>query len=88
MHPREALDVAAESRAFFTEGGVSLAGDQATKTRAALDFFARQLATPAVSGRPTALRVRVRDRARAARPLRPALLETAACKSRASPTRP
>lgn len=41
--PEEAFDVAAESRAFLTERGVSLEGDQATKTRAALDFFARQL---------------------------------------------
>ena len=42
--PGEAFDVAAESRAFLTKRGVSLAGDQATKTRAALDFFAHQLA--------------------------------------------
>jgi len=42
--PDEAFDVAAEARAFLTERGVSLAGDQATKTRAALDFFAQQLA--------------------------------------------
>jgi hypothetical protein len=45
--PGEAFEVAAESRAFLTERGVSLAGDQATKTRAALDFFARQLGAPA-----------------------------------------
>jgi len=42
--PDEAFDVAAESRAFLTERGVSLDGDQETKTRAALDFFARRLA--------------------------------------------
>lgn len=43
--PDEAFDVAAESRAFLTERGVSLDGDQQTKTRAALDFFARKLVT-------------------------------------------
>lgn len=44
--PGEAFEVAGETRAFLTERGISLAGDQATKTRAALDFFARQLAAP------------------------------------------
>ena len=43
--PDEAFEVAAEARAFLTKRGVSLAGDQSTKTRAALDFFARQLVT-------------------------------------------
>ena len=43
--PEEAFDVAAASREFLTKRGVSLEGDQATKTRAALDFFARRLAT-------------------------------------------
>ena len=42
--PNEAFEVAAESRAFLATRGVSLAGDQATKTRAALEFFARRLA--------------------------------------------
>jgi hypothetical protein len=42
--PDEAFEVAAETRAFLAKRGVSLAGDQATKTRAALDFFARRLA--------------------------------------------
>jgi hypothetical protein len=43
--PEEAFRVAAEARAFLAERGVSLAGDQATKTRAALEFFARRLAS-------------------------------------------
>jgi hypothetical protein len=43
--PDEAFQVAADARAFLTKRGVSLVGDQATKTRAALDFFAQQLAT-------------------------------------------
>ncbi|HSF62722.1 MAG TPA: hypothetical protein VLA69_13575 [Gaiellaceae bacterium] len=41
--PEEAFDVAARARAFLGERGVSLAGDQQTKTRAALEFFARRL---------------------------------------------
>jgi hypothetical protein len=36
----EAMQVAAESRAFLTELGVDLAGDQETKTRTALQYFA------------------------------------------------
>lgn len=41
--PDEAFAVAAESRAFLTKRGVSLAGDQAAKTRTALEFFAHRL---------------------------------------------
>ena len=36
----EAMQVAAESRAYLTELGVDLAGDQETKTRTALEYFA------------------------------------------------
>ena len=42
--PGEAFQVAAESRAFLTEKGVDLGGEQETKTRKALEFFAGQLA--------------------------------------------
>jgi hypothetical protein len=42
--PRQAFDVAAESRAFLTGRGVDLSGEQQTKTKTALQFFARQLA--------------------------------------------
>ena len=42
--PHEVFGVAAEARAFLTKRGVRLAGDQATKTRTALEFFARRLA--------------------------------------------
>ena len=42
--PDEAFDVAAEARAFLTKRGIDLEGDQATKTRAALEFFAGRLA--------------------------------------------
>ena len=38
--PGEAFQVAAESRAFLSDHGISLAGEQETKTRKALDFFA------------------------------------------------
>jgi hypothetical protein len=38
--PDEALAVAAESRAFLLERGVDLGGDQQTKTRTALEYFA------------------------------------------------
>jgi hypothetical protein len=39
--PGEAFQVAAELRAFLTERGVDLSGEQQTKTRAALEFFAQ-----------------------------------------------
>jgi hypothetical protein len=42
--PDEAFDVAARSRAFLHERGVNLFGEQQTKTRTALEYFAAQLA--------------------------------------------
>ena len=46
--PAEAFQVAAETRAYLTERGVSLSGEQQTKTRTALEFFSSELApTPA-----------------------------------------
>ena len=41
--PAEAFQVAAEARAFLTERGIDLSGEQETKTRKALDFFAKPL---------------------------------------------
>ncbi|TDC52899.1 adenylate cyclase [Jiangella ureilytica] len=41
--PAEALNVAAESRAFLGERGIDLGGVQLTKTRTALAYFAQQL---------------------------------------------
>ena len=38
--PAEAFQAAAESRAFLTRRGVDLAGEQETKTKKALEFFA------------------------------------------------
>lgn len=40
--PAEAFQVAAESRAFLSERGIKLSGAQTTKTRKALQFFAKQ----------------------------------------------
>ena len=41
--PTEAFDVAARTRAFLAKRGVNLGGEQETKTRTALDFFAAEL---------------------------------------------
>ena len=41
--PNEAFQVAAETRAFLISHGVDLGGDQQTKTKTALDYFAGQL---------------------------------------------
>jgi hypothetical protein len=36
--------VAAETRVYLSERGIDLSGEQQTKTRTALEFFARELA--------------------------------------------
>jgi hypothetical protein len=41
--PSEAFQVAAETRAFLTERGVDLTGEQQTKTKKALQFFSKRL---------------------------------------------
>jgi hypothetical protein len=41
--PTEAYQVSGEARAFLAERGVSLGGEQQTKTRTALEFFAGRL---------------------------------------------
>jgi hypothetical protein len=41
--PNEAFQVAAEARAYLSERGVEVTGEQAPKTRRALDYFSRQL---------------------------------------------
>ena len=41
--PGEAFQVSAEMRAFLTERGVDMSGEQETKTRKALEFFAAHL---------------------------------------------
>jgi hypothetical protein len=40
--PAEAFDVAARTRAFLTKQGIDLTSEQQTKTRTALEFFAKQ----------------------------------------------
>ena len=41
--PSEAFQVAAETRAFLTQRGVDVAGEQETKTKKALEFFSERL---------------------------------------------
>ena len=41
--PSEAFQVAAETRAFLTQKGVDLTGEQQTKTKKALTYFSKQL---------------------------------------------
>ena len=41
--PSEAFQVAAEARAFLTQRGVDLSGEQETKTKKALEFFSKRL---------------------------------------------
>jgi hypothetical protein len=43
--PTEAFIAAAESKAFLAERGIDLLAEQQTKTRTALEFFARELVT-------------------------------------------
>jgi hypothetical protein len=42
--PSEAFQVAAETRAYLVERGVDLSGEQATKTKKALEYFSKRLA--------------------------------------------
>jgi hypothetical protein len=44
--PTETFQVAAEARAFLASRGVDLEGEQQTKTRTALEFFAKQTPGP------------------------------------------
>jgi hypothetical protein len=50
--PGEALQVAGEARAMLASKGIDLTGEQRTKTKTALEFFARELAAggPAATG--------------------------------------
>jgi hypothetical protein len=41
--PKDAVETALASRAFLVKQGVDLSGEQQTKTRTALDFFAKEL---------------------------------------------
>ena len=50
--PKEAFDAAAEARAFLASRGVELGGEQQTKTRMALEFYAKNLPGAANGKRP------------------------------------
>ncbi len=41
--PKEAIDVASESKEFLESRGVNLQGEQQTKTKAALEYFVDEL---------------------------------------------
>ena len=41
--PSETFQVAAEARAFLTQKGVELTGEQQTKTKKALEYFSTRL---------------------------------------------
>jgi hypothetical protein len=41
--PNEAFQIAAETRAFLSSHGIDLSGEQATKTKKALEFFSKHL---------------------------------------------
>jgi hypothetical protein len=41
--PGEAFEVAAKSRAFLIENGIDISGEQATKTKKALEFYSQML---------------------------------------------
>ena len=47
--PSQAFDVAAETKAFLAGRGIDLAGEQQTKTKTALEFFASELREQAVN---------------------------------------
>ena len=49
--PSEGFQVAAETRAYLAARGVELGGEQQTKTRTALEFFAHQLKTASEDGK-------------------------------------
>ncbi len=46
--PAEAFEIAAETKAFLTEHGIDLTGEQETKTKKALQFFSQQLKSGAM----------------------------------------
>lgn len=47
--PPEAFQVAAEAKAFLANKGIDTTGEQTTKTRTALEFFANELTSPGQS---------------------------------------
>ena len=49
--PAEAFEAAAETRAFLAGAGIDLLGEQQTKTRTALEFFAKEISGAATATR-------------------------------------
>ncbi len=52
--PAETMQVATETRLFFADHGIDLSGTQETKTKSALQFFAKELRPAEVPPRPMA----------------------------------
>jgi hypothetical protein len=67
--PTEAFQVATETRSYLASRGVDLATEQATKTRSALEFFAKQLedAKPAAPATTAARKPRAGTKTRASK---------------------
>ena len=49
--PPEAFDVAAQTKSYLMSHGIDLAGQQQTKTKAALNYFAKRLPPRSERGR-------------------------------------
>ena len=63
--PSEAFQVAAETRAFLSTRGVDLEGEQETKTKRALEFFAKQLKAKERAAEQAKAKVEAADAAKA-----------------------
>jgi hypothetical protein len=63
--PSEAFQVAAETRAFLSSRGVDLEGEQETKTKRALEFFAKQLKSKQRAAEQAQAKVEAADAAKA-----------------------
>jgi len=62
--PSEAFQVAAETRSYLASRGVDLATEQQTKTRTALEFFAKQMANGSEAGPQTTRKPRAAAKTR------------------------
>jgi hypothetical protein len=63
--PSEAFQVAAETRAFLSSRGVDLEGEQETKTKRALEFFAKQMKSKQRAAEQAQAKVEAADAAKA-----------------------
>lgn len=62
--PSEAFDAAAETRAYLSSRGIDLGSEQQTKTRSALEFFAKEKENGGADGSRTAKNTRASTRRR------------------------